>query len=185
MKSILASCAFVFLLAASNANASSLTLTDVGGVDQLVPGGEATLPNSSDATEEAWISQVLSIPLANLTYTKLPDSGGANWEQIAGSTVLYAFNLGADPSWFMIKTGAGGPFNHYLFSNEDKLDWAVVDFTDFGFDNVEIGKISHVGIASDPPSGDDLTPVPEPASLTLFGLGLSATAAAVRRRRKA
>jgi hypothetical protein len=186
MKSILASCALVLLAVASNANASSLTLADVGAVDQLVPGGEATLPNSNPGTEAAWISQVLNIPLAQLNYTQIPNaiSGGANWQQITGSTVLYAFNLGSEPSWFMLKTGSGGPYDHYLFSNQDDLNWAVIDFTDLGFDNVEIGKISHVGIASDPPAGD-LTPVPEPASLTLFGLGLSATAAAVRRRRKA
>jgi len=181
MKSILASCAFVFLLAASNASASSLALTDVGGVDPLI--AKTTLLNSGTETERQWIAASVGLPLENIAYTKVPDSGGANWQQIAGSTVLFAFNIGTGPEWFLVKTGNGGTFSDFLFSNDPSNPWAVVDFTEFGFDSVVVGKISHLGTAVDPPAGD-LTPVPEPASLTLFGLGLSATAAAVRRRQR-
>jgi PEP-CTERM putative exosortase interaction domain len=187
MKSIITSSAFVFLaLLASNAGASPLTLADVGGIDPLVSGGAANIP-SGDATEKTWISGVLGIPESQLTYQKLTASGGANWEQISGSTDLFAFNLGSDPTWFMVKTGGGAPFNHYLFSNVGNLDWAVVDFDEFGFTEVNIEKIGHVATADGGGGSEDLelTPVPEPASLTMLGLGLSATAAAIRRRRNA
>jgi len=187
MKSIITSCAFVVLaLVGSNASAGPLTLADVGGVDPLVPGAKTNIA-SGDAIEKAWIADVLGIPAGQLTYQKIAASGGANWEQISGSTDLFAFNLGSDPTWFMVKTGAGAPFNHYLFSNVGNLDWAVVDFNEFGFDDVNVEKISHVAIADGDGGSDDLelTPVPEPASLTMLGLGLSATAAAIRRRRKA
>jgi hypothetical protein len=99
---------------------------------------------------------------------------------------LFAFNIGSEPTWFMVKTGAGAPFNHYLYANLGHLDWAVIDFDEFGFDEINVGKISHVATADGGGSDDlELTPVPEPASLTMLGLGLSATAAAIRRRRKA
>jgi hypothetical protein len=185
MKSIITSCAFVFLaLVGSNASAGPLTLADVGSVDQLVSGGAANIA-SGDSIEKTWIAGVLGIPEGNLTYQKISFSGGANWEQISGSTDLFAFNLGSEPTWFMVKTGGGAPFNHYLFTNLGHLDWAVVDFDEFGFDSVNVEKISHVAIADDGGSQDlELTPVPEPASLTMLGLGLSATAAAIRRRRR-
>jgi len=186
MKSIITSCAFVFLaLVGSNASAGPLTLADVGAIDPLVAGGAANIA-SGDGLEKTWIAGVLGIPEGQLTYQKISGSGGANWEQISGSTDLFAFNLGSDPTWFMVKVGGGAPFNHYLFTNLGHLDWAVVDFNEFGFADVNVEKISHVAIADGDGGSDlELTPVPEPASLTMLGFGLSATAAAIRRRRKA
>ena len=167
-------------LLATTASASSLTLAEVGGVDTLIASADV---NSGDPNELAWISQVTGVPLANLTYSKIAASGGDKWQPISGTDNLFAFDLGSEPTWFLVKTGAGGSFDHYLYENVADPEWAVIDFTELGFDDINIGKVSHVAIASDP-SSEQTAPVPEPASLTLLGLGLSASAAAVRRRRR-
>src|SRR5215203_5427033 len=106
MKTIVISCTFsIMLLAGSAASASPLTWAQVGNIDSLVPGGVNNDPQSGVSTEKAWIAGVLGIPVADLTYTQLPasTSNGDNWQQVEGTTDIFAFDLGGDPSWFMVK----------------------------------------------------------------------------------
>ena len=183
MKTIVISCTFtIMLLAGSTASASPLTWAQVGNLDTLVPGGVRDDPASGDAAELGWIAGVLGIPVDNLTYGKVPDSGGAYWQPVEETTDIFAFDLGGDPSWFLVKVGNGGDGTHFLFDNSENEQFAVVDFDEFGFDKIEVGKISHVSIADG--SETELTPVPEPASLTLLGAGLATVGAKLRRRKQ-
>ena len=181
MKTIVISCTFtIMVLAGPAASASPLTWAQVGNIDTLVPGGVRDDPASGDAEEKGWIATVLGIPVNSLTYTKVPDSGGANWSPVENTSDIFAFDLGGDPAWFLVKVGNGGIGTHFLFDNSENEQFAVVDFDEFGFDDVKIGKISHVSIAD----GTELTPVPEPASLTLLGAGLATIGARLRRRKQ-
>jgi len=182
MKTIVISCTFAMMLLASAATASPLTWAQVGNLDTLITKG--TTANSGDETEKQWIADALGIPVGTITYEKIDDSGGAFWLPVDGTTDIFAFDLGSEPSWFMVKTGAqalDGSTN-FLFDNSDEEAFAVLDFGDLGFDKIEIGKISHVSIADG--TETELTPVPEPASLTLLGAGLATVGAKLRRRKQ-
>jgi len=182
MKTIVISCTFAMMLLASAATASPLTWAQVGNLDTLITKG--TTANSGDDTEMQWIADALGIPVGSITYEKVDGSGGANWLPVDGTSDVFAFDLGSEPSWFMVKTGAqalDGSTN-FLFDNSDEEQFAVLDFDVLGFDKLEIGKISHVSIADG--TETELTPVPEPASLTLLGAGLATVGAKLRRRKQ-
>src|SRR5688500_14643510 len=153
MKTIVISCTFtIMLLAGSTASASPLTWAQVGNLDTLVPGGVRDDPQSGEKTEQEWIAGVLGIPIESLTYDKVADSGGAYWQPVEDTGNVFAFDLGGEPSWFLVKTGNGGDGTHFLFDNSEIEQYATVDFEVFGFDKIEIEKISHISFADG--SGD-------------------------------
>lgn len=146
--------------------------TNVGGLDMLK--ASATLQNSGDATELAWIHDVLD---SSYTMTKFEVTAN-DWTLADGTTSVYATDLGLDAGdYFFIKLGnnSGLPDVHFLFQNMDMLAWAVIDlktsFDNFfnGAADVElrnIGKVSHVGNIGNTPA------VPLPAAAWLFGSAL-------------
>jgi hypothetical protein len=145
----------------------------VGGVDPLYvsPFNPALLPNSGDPMETTWIQWVLG---ADATLDFKTDNFGAGWETVDG-TGLWAWQLPDAFEYFYIKIGTGGlppgTPDHYLFTNVDSTDWAVVDpLATFGplatRNNFNMGRFSHIGGVG------GTTEVPEPSSLLLLGIGM-------------
>jgi hypothetical protein len=149
----------------------SLTITDVGGIDQLLY--STRLADSGDAGVLQWIRDSLDDP--TLSFSKF-DTTGSNWVQLDGMPDVYAIGLQNEPAFFFIKIGVGGLTStapdHFLFSNQYALNFAVVDIVSAGFTIENIGKISHVGA------------IPEPSTLILLGGGLLGLAVYGRRRMK-
>jgi hypothetical protein len=94
---------------------------------------------------------------------------------------VYAFELKTAPEVYIVKWGnAGGTYDGIsLILNDISLDWGVLDLGDSGgLPNVlNIGAFSHWGEAGG-------TPVPEPSTILLLGLGLAGIAGIGRKRFK-
>ena len=140
--------------------------------------------NASDQDELAELALAAGISLTEAAkYDK--DDVQFNVMQNEGTTDQWFINVDpAKPGYFMLKFGTGstGKDDHYFFKNIFELGKLV--FSDSQVNNLtggcgsgscNIGKLSHymysgdVG-SSNPGGGED--PLPEPATLGLFGLGL-------------
>lgn len=151
---------------------------DVGSADTLL--FQADLNNSSEAEELSWVKSVLGV---EVTFDYKVDS--FNWLKTDNTTgEIYATALQNSPEYFLIKMGniKIEPINysHFLFENLADLSYAVIDLADFGADinNINIFKVSHVTALT------EINPVPEPATVFLFGIGLLGIAGLGRKTRK-
>lgn len=144
-----------------------------GGGDSLI--GSATLKSSGDNAELTWVRDLLNDQ--SIEIDDKYSSSGNDWALVEGESDIFATSLMQSPGYFLLKFGTGntGVDSHFLFENVGELSFGVVDFSDMGIDlssntKFHIGKISHVdefsGISPVP------TPVPAPAGILLFGLGL-------------
>lgn len=176
IKSALIALAAVAAMAVQPAQASTYTInsfaTNVGQVDTMFE--HATLANSSDAGEIAWVQSVLGFNYTMTTKIEMPNEGPSPWVKADGPNNVYATDLGLGAGdYFFIKIGAndkpGGQKvldTHFLFQNVDSLSWAVIDLVEsFGGDVAlkNIGKVSHIG---------NVSAVPLPAAAWLFGSAL-------------
>lgn len=179
---------FSFLLCVS---ASAYTMTDITEFDTFLASTDANLnPTGDVAFAEA------NGGGSGLNAYKDEYFVSTDWEAVydvtegVGTILGYAYDTSANMlSWptiesFIVKQGSWGPDDTYLFLNVANLRYLAVEAT-VGFpimkqDDGRIwdGDVSHVtGL-----SGNN--PVPEPATMVLFGIGLMGIAGLGRNRKK-
>jgi len=158
------------------ASAVSMTFEEVGSnLDFLT--ASTNLGDSGEATELAWVNSVLG---GGYTFDAKDDGLGGEWFDITDYAGYWAHALTTEPAYFLVKTGSidGNPNTHFLYENLTSLEWAVIDLAGLGITDLSnIDKISHI-------SEFGGTPVPEPATMLLFGTGLAGLAGSLLRRKK-
>ncbi len=189
-KTLLAGLATGLFLLGMGGVAQALTMTDVGTVDTLIASGTV---NSGDSNELDWVNKSVfgdDYKTSGVAYfttmTKKDKDDWAGWIAVDDSnpaTRIYDYDFtSVQPAYFFIKTatsnnpGADTGVDHYLFMNISNLDYGVIDLNMGNLvDIYNIGKLSHIGEVG-------TTPVPEPATMLLFGAGLVGLAGIARRK---
>ena len=146
-------------------------VTDVGGVD-IVLETTTALSNSGEATETAWVNEVLTNLGVDTTSLLYDYKIGDSVVLATNTTDVFAMDLTVSPpapsnivaDYYIIKNST----TWALFDNETEMGWAVVDVSNPLLADMKIPndwEVSHITVFSN-------VSVPEPSILALMGLGL-------------
>lgn len=152
----------------------------VGPIDTLV--GTGSFNPSDPATETAWAEDFLSLTPGSLDFLgKDEDLGedGAAWLHVtnAGQDDIFALLIDPDTDYAVLKSGAPtfpGEPDHFLYENIESgglgLDYLVLDFSILGWDVADgsFDQPSHATYLG----SIDVSPVPVPGAVWLFGSAL-------------
>lgn len=155
---------------------------DIGNVDTLI----ASSAQINNPTNELDFAKTI---LGSST-TSAGTIDSFNWQQVDGSTTIFAQSLKNNPGNFLVKTGnllGTNDFRDFLFTNVSNTGYAVIDLSVLsnavgGGKNGGTGELSHMQIfnGTNPAPAN---PVPEPATMLLFGTGIAGLAAVCRQKK--
>ena len=134
--------------------------------------------------EEAWLENLLNdtepaTPYIDVIYLFKAESGVNGVVFNNPNSGVFTYSPGVDWDYAVMKLGQGQQaYDHIAFENIGNNTFSF-DFTNFIDEYGRMQGVSHITFFDGPSDGD---PVPEPATMLLFGTGLVGLAGIARRK---